>query len=294
MLGLDREVSTCTGFSAQAIDITDPDELRSVIQRFAPDECYHLAAHHRSSAATTEDALSEANDEREHIRVNLLATLRLLQLLREIRPSCRVFLAGSCHMFGAVRSSIQTESTPFCPHASYGITKVAAWHFAKSYRERGLLFCSMGILYNHESPRRASHFLSARIAQGVVDIVKRRTDHLVVGNLSAAVDWGFAGDYVDAMWRMLQHEEPDDFIVASGELHRVKDFVELAFEHVGLDWHSYVRQDSSVYRPVHDGVYHGDISKIRQRLGWTPTTSFKALVGMMVDDRLSRDERARG
>jgi GDPmannose 4,6-dehydratase len=269
----------------RVLDVTDRRAMRAVIEEFAPHEFYHLAAYHRSSAVAPE--LSDLDEEREYVRVNFLTTQDLLHALRELCPSCRLFLAGSCHMFGAVQSELQDEATPFVPNSAYGITKVASWHLAKMYRERGLLFCSMGILYNHESPRRGPGFVTTRIAQGVAEIVRKERDHLVVGNLAARVDWGFAGDYVEAMWRMLQHDEADDFVVASGALHRVQDFIEIAFGHVGLDWRAYVREDAGVHRAVHAGVYHGDTAKIRAKLGWRPATSFEQLVRMMVDHHLA-------
>jgi GDPmannose 4,6-dehydratase len=286
VLGVDRRTSSLEGVTVRSVDITDVSALRELIREFAPDECYHLAAYHRSSAVATH--LSEAEEESEYLRSNLAATHHLMQMLRELRASCKLFLAGSCHMFGEVRLSPQSEATPFNPNSPYGITKVAAWHFARMYRERRLLFCAMGILYNHESPRRGPDFVTTRIAQGVAEIVRKKRESLVIGNLAALVDWGFAGDYVEAMWRMLQHDEPDDFIVASGELHSVQDFVEVAFTHVGLDWRQYVRQQQGVHTPVQLGVYHGDISKIRAKLGWKPTTDFKSIVTMMVDHHLAQ------
>jgi GDPmannose 4,6-dehydratase len=288
VLGVDLHPATVEGAVVRAVDITDARAIRTIVEEFAPDECYHFAAYHRSSALRTERADEEEDN---YVRVNFVATHRLLQALRSARPSCRFFLAGSCHMFGAVETMPQTEATPYLPNSAYGITKLAAWNFAKMYRDRGDLFCSLGILFNHESPLRALDFVTARIARGVAEIVHKKRDHLVIGNLAAQVDWGFVGDYVDAMRRILQHDEPDEFIIASGSLHTVGEFVAAAFEHVGLDWRAYVREDPGVHKPVQPGTYHGDISKIRTKLGWEPTTPFASLVAMMVDHHLVQTER---
>lgn len=283
VLGIDQTAVPVAGAQVRTLDVTNSAALRDLIANFAPDECYHLAAYHRSSSVAV---ASERDDEQRNLAVNLSATHSLLRAIIELRPSCRVFIAGSCHMFGTVASSPQTEQTPFQPNSPYGIAKVAVCQLARMYRQRRLLFCSMGILYNHESPRRSPDFVSSRIARSVVEILRKKRSELVLGSLTAQVDWGFAGDYVEAMWRMLQHDQGDDFIVASGSLHRVQDFVELAFQHVGLDWRRYVKEDAATYRPVQCGVYQGDITKIRNVLGWKPTTELPALVAMMVDHEL--------
>ena len=264
------------------VDLRDRGRLSAVIAELRPDELYHLAAFHRSSAARTEGE-DASDDERASIETNFLSVQTILSTLHAVKPSCRAFLAGSCHMFGEAMESPQTERTPFAPTNVYGITKTAAMHLGRFYRnEKGMHVCT-GILFNHESPLRGPDFVTAKIARAAVDIKNGKAAELVLGNLDARVDWGFAGDYVEAMHAMLSAEIPEDFIIASGELHRVRDFVEIAFARVGLDWTRYVREDASAYRPVSASVYHGDTSSIRARIGWTPKTSFKQLVEMMVD-----------
>lgn len=267
------------------LDIRDGERLAAHLARIRPDECYHLAALHHSSAARR-DLGREGDDDRASIETNLLPAQTILQTLRISRPACRVFLAGSCHMFGDPAETPQTERTPFAPTTIYGITKTAATHLGRLYRaEKGMFVCT-GILYNHESPLRGSDFASARIARAAADIARGASHRLVLGNPDATVDWGFAGDYVEAMHLMLQAETPEDFIIASGELHRVRDFAEIAFARVGLDWTAHVREDPDAYRPVSRTAYQGDISAIRHRLGWAPKTSFRELVEMMVDHAL--------
>jgi GDPmannose 4,6-dehydratase len=292
VLGISRRAARVGNATIREVDVTDTNAVRSIISDFAPDECYHLAAYHRSSAVATH--LSESQEELEHLRVNLFATHGLIEALAELRPSCKLLLAGSCHMFGAVETEMQSEATPFMPNSPYGITKVAAWQFAKLYRERRGLFCAMAILYNHESPLRGPTFVTARIAEGAARIACDQAGELVLGDLSARVDWGFAGDYAAAMWRMLQHDKPEDFVVASGQLHTVQDFVQLAFDHVGIDWRRHVREQGTMHKPVHSGVYHGDISKIRAKLGWTPSTDLATIAASMVDHHLAKIRTARG
>ncbi len=261
------------------IDIRDAESLSAHVKGIQPDECYHLAAFHQSSA--TKD-VSSHDDERASIETNFLSAQVILRTLLDVKPACRVFLAGSCHMFGNAIETPQSERTPFAPTNIYGITKTAATHLGRLYRGKGMHVCT-GILYNHESPLRGPDFVTAKIARTAVEISQGKKDRLVLGNLDAQVDWGFAGDYVEAMHLMLQAAEPNDFIIASGELHRIRDFVELAFRRVGLDWTKYVSEDPSAYRPVSDTVYHGDARAIRDQLGWEPKVSFESLVAMMVD-----------
>ena len=202
----------------------------------------------------------------------------------------RFYQAGSSEMFGAAAPP-QGESTQFHPRSPYAVSKLAAhWH-AVNHREAFGMFVSNGILFNHESPRRGESFVTRKISLGVARIVAGTRDHLTLGNLDARRDWGFAGDYVDAMWRMLQHERPDDFVVATGESHSVREFVEAAFGYVKLDWEKYVRLDPRYLRPSEVDHLLGDPSKARGTLGWTPTVSFDALVRMMVDADIAAVDR---
>lgn len=265
--------------SVLRLDLTKPDDLDDLIKQFQPDECYHLAAYHRSSQARTD--LTESVEERLYLYTNLVATQRILSALREYAPKCRVFLAGSCHMFGNTADTRQNELTPMNPTSLYGITKVASMQLGRLYRERYGLFCATGILFNHESPLRGRSFITTQLAQGAA---KRAS--VSVGDLGAKVDWGFAGDYVRAMRLMLDAETADDYVISSGELHTVKDFAELAYARNGLDWQDYVTEESHVYRPVAASEYFGDSSKIKAALGWKPEMQFEDLVAMMVDHHL--------
>jgi GDPmannose 4,6-dehydratase len=266
----------------RTLDICDQDVFAAFLREARPDECYHLAAFQRSSATRTVP-VDEGTDERASIETNFLSVHTILRTLCECRPECRVFLAASCHMFGDTTETPQTERTPFAPTNIYGITKAAATLLGRFYRGQKGMFVCTGILYNHESPLRGPDFVTARIAQAAVRIKQGSTEKLTLGNLYAQVDWGFAGDYVQAMHAMLQAEKPEDFIIASGELHRVRDFAEIAFRHVGLDWTAYVQEDASVHAPVSRAVYQGDATAIRERIGWKPRTTFEELVKMMVD-----------
>ncbi len=268
------------------LDLRDHDRLASYLKDTQPDECYHLAAFHRSSAVRTEGNQA-TDDERASIETNFESVQTILSTLAMVKPSCRVFLAGSCHMFGDATESPQSERTPFAPTNIYGITKTAAMHLGRLYRREKKMHVCTGILYNHESPLRGPDFVTAKIAHAAVEISRGTMERLTLGNLDAQVDWGFAGDYVEAMHAMLQADVAEDFVIGSGELHRVKDFAEIAFARVGLDWAKYVSEDAGVYRPVSSAVYHGDIRAIGERLGWKPGTSFKTLVEMMVDRYLS-------
>jgi GDPmannose 4,6-dehydratase len=261
------------------LDITRHHELKSLVKQFSPHEIYHLAAYHRSSAADVE--LSPTEEEELYFRHNVEATRHLLGAAADLPTSCRVFLAGSSHLFGDATECPQTEATPIRPNTVYGLTKAIGLWLGRHYREKRGLFCVTGILYNHESPLRNSSFITARIARTVAQIIRGEASELVIGDLDAQVDWGFAGDYVRAMVLMLEASEPQDCIIASGELHRIRDFVELAFGMVGLEWQRYVRQSSNVHHPVSSAIYHGDVTVIR-RLGWSPRVSFEELVRMMV------------
>jgi GDPmannose 4,6-dehydratase len=265
------------------LDVRDHEAVATFIREVEPTECYHLAAFHHSSAARSGQVDVQA-EEILHLQTNLLATHALLAAMHRYRPSCRVFLAGSCRMFGVPGQIPQKEDTPpLNPDSMYGIMKLAAQRLGALYRSRHRLFCCTGILYNHESPLRGPEFVTARIVREVLEIAAGRRKELVIGDLEATVDWGFAGDYVEAMRLMLEAKEPADYVIASGRLSRVGDFVELAFGEVGLDWKSLTRQDPRVYSAPSAAVYHGDASRIFHVLGWRPKTSLAQLVRLMVD-----------
>jgi len=280
VLGVSRNHPDQPASRHVTLDVASHEDLRALLADFAPDEIYHLAAYHRSSAADVR--LTEAEEEQLYFRNNIEATRSLLRSARELLPHTRIFLAGSSHLFGDAEESPQSERTPIRPNNVYGITKATNLWLGRYYRSALGLFCATGILYNHESPRRGPSFVTGRIARAAARIARGQEEELVLGDLEAQVDWGFAGDYVEAMVRMLEASNPEDFIIASGQLHRVRDFVEVAFGHLGLDWRKYVRQSTGIHRPVAKAVYHGDISAIR-RLGWAPRMPFEEIVRQMVD-----------
>jgi GDPmannose 4,6-dehydratase len=250
----------------------------SVVGRVAFDECYHLAAQ-SFVAESFSDGFSTMN-------TNINGTHYVLAALRELRPECRFYFAGSSEMFGKVRETPQTEQTPFHPRSPYGISKVAGFELTRNYREAYGMFCASGILFNHEGPRRGFEFVTRKITSTVARIKAGLATELRLGNLDARRDWGHAKDYVRAMRLILQHGEPDDFVVATGESHSVREFCELAFAEAGLDYRDYVRVDARFQRPAEVDLLVGDSSKARAVLGWQPTYTFAALVKEMVESDL--------
>ena len=247
----------------------------NVVERVKPAECYHLAAQSFVSYSF-EDAFSTLN-------TNINGTLFLLSAIKEKATGCKFYFAGSSEMFGNVKETPQTEKTPFYPRSPYGISKVAGFDLTRNYRESYDLFACSGILFNHESPRRGFEFVTRKITSTVSKIKLGLAEELRLGNLEAMRDWGFAGDYVKAMWLMLQQEKPDDFVIATNETHSVKEFVELAFSHVGLKWQDYVVTDEKFYRPSEVHLLLGDYTKGKKELGWEPTIRFEQIVKMMVE-----------
>jgi GDPmannose 4,6-dehydratase len=246
----------------------------SVFSRHRFDECYHLAAQ-SFVAESFADGFSTMN-------TNINGTHYVLAALRELQPACRFYFAGSSEMFGKVREVPQTEATPFHPRSPYGISKVAGFDLTRNYREAYGMFCCSGILFNHESPRRGYEFVTRKITSTVARIKAGLAAELRLGNLDARRDWGHAADYVRAMHLMLQRGEPDDYVVATGETHTVREFCERAFAEAGLDWREYVRTDERFMRPAEVELLVGDASKARRALGWEPRCTFDALVKEMV------------
>jgi GDPmannose 4,6-dehydratase len=249
--------------------------LYRVLHSVRPDECYHLAAQ-SFVAYSFEDEFSTMN-------ANINGTHHMLAAIRDVVPQCRLYFAASSEMFGNVEQSPQTESTPFHPRSAYGISKVAGYHLTRNYRQAYGLFACNGILYNHESPRRGYEFVTRKITSHAARIRLGLAKEIRLGNLDAKRDWGHAADYVRAMWLMLQQNQPDDYIVATGEQHSVREFIEAAFSHVGLDYRQYVKIDPQFQRPADVETLLGDASKAKARLGWTSSHSFQALVHEMVD-----------
>jgi len=249
--------------------------IHQVVGKVKPDECYHLAA--QSFVSYSFD------DEFSTINANINGTHYLLASVKNIVPGCRYYFAGSSEMFGKVAEVPQRESTPFHPRSTYGISKVAGFDLTRNYREAYQLHASNGILFNHESPRRGHEFVTRRITSGVARIRAGRARELRLGNLEAKRDWGHAREYVQAMWLMLQQPEPDDYVVATGETHSVREFAELAFKFAGLDYKEHVVIDPELYRPAEVNLLLGDASKAREKLGWTHKTTFEQLVREMVE-----------
>ncbi|HWS52642.1 MAG TPA: GDP-mannose 4,6-dehydratase [Pyrinomonadaceae bacterium] len=249
-----------------------------IFSRHQFDECYHLAAQ-SFVAESFADGFSTMN-------TNINGTHHILAALRELQPRCRFYFAGSSEMFGKVADVPQTEATRFHPRSPYGISKVAGFELTRNYREAYEMFCVSGILFNHESPRRGHEFVTRKITSTVARIKLGLADELRLGNLEARRDWGHARDYVRAMRLMLQQAEPDDYVVATGETHTVREFCELAFARAGLDYRDFVKIDERFYRPAEVDLLIGDSSKAREALGWEPRYSFGQLVDEMVDEDL--------
>jgi GDPmannose 4,6-dehydratase len=256
-------------------DLNDASSINRLLREIEPDEIYNLGAqsHVKVSFEIPEYTADTAG----------LGALRILEAIRESGTSPRVYQASSSEMFGLVREIPQTETTPFYPRSPYGVAKLYAHWISVNYREAYDMFICSGILFNHESPRRGENFVSRKISRGVAAIKHGLQSKLALGNLDAKRDWGYAKDYVVAMWKMLQADRPSDYVVATGETHTVREFCELAFARVGLDWRDYVVVDSKYFRPTEVDVLLGDSSKAKLELGWEPTTKFPALVNLMVD-----------
>jgi len=251
-----------------------------VVEKVLPDECYHLAA--QSFVSYSFD------DEFSTINTNLNGTHYVLSAIKEKAPDCKFYFAASSEMFGITKTVPQNETTSFHPRSPYGISKVAGFDLTRNYREAYNIHATSGILFNHESPRRGFEFVTRKISNAVVRIKLGLQKGLELGNLEAKRDWGFAGDYIEAMWMMLQQDKPDDYVIAMGETHSVKEFLELAFGHVGLKYQDYVQVDERFYRPAEIHELRGDCSKARTKFGWKPKVSFLELVKMMVDSDLER------
>jgi len=254
----------------------------NVVEKVRPDECYHLAAQSFVSYSF--------EDEFSTINTNINGAHFILSAIKEKTPECKLYFAASSEMFGKVKETPQNEDTPFYPRSPYGISKVAGFDLTRNYREAYNLFACNGILFNHESPRRGYEFVTRKISNGVARIKLGLDNELRLGNLEARRDWGFAGDYVKAMWLMLQQDEPDDFVIATNESHSVKEFTELAFSNAGLNWKEYVVVDEKFYRPAEIHILRGDYSKGKMKLGWEPVTRFDELVKMMVEADLKNGE----
>jgi GDPmannose 4,6-dehydratase len=261
-------------------DLADQTSLDAAVAEVKPDEVYNLAA--QSFVPTSWNQPTMTGD------VTGLGVARVIEAIRKHSPKTRFYQASSSEMFGKVRETPQTETTPFYPRSPYGVAKVYGHYITVNYRESYGLFACSGILFNHESPRRGLEFVTRKVTDAVARIKAGKTDKLKMGNLDARRDWGFAGDYVDAMWRMLQADQPSDYVVATGTAHTVKELVENAFGAAGLKWEKHVEIDPKFIRPAEVDLLVGDPAKAKKELGWTPTVTFEKLVEMMVAADLKR------
>jgi GDPmannose 4,6-dehydratase len=261
-------------------DLLDQHSLTMAVQEIQPDEVYNLAAQSYVPTSFSQPVLTG--------EFTALGVTRILEAIRLVCPRARFYQASSSEMFGKVRESPQTELTPYHPRSPYGVAKVYGHWITVNYRESYGLYAVSGILFNHESPRRGIEFVSRKVTDAVARIKLGLQSELRLGNLDARRDWGFAGDYVDAMWRMLQPPEPRDYVIGTGVMHSVRDLVEIAFSHAGLDWRKHVVTDPAFIRPAEVDVLQADPSLAARELKWEPTVSFNELIGMMVDADVER------
>ena len=266
--------------SLRPADLLDQLSLMRIIQDVHPHEFYNLAAMSFVPASWDQPLLTG--------EFNAMGVTRTLEAIRQVDPGVKIYQASSSEMYGRVREVPQTELTPFYPRSPYGVSKVFGHYITVNYRESYDMFAVSGILFNHESPRRGIEFVTRKVTHGVARIKLGLADHLSLGNLEARRDWGFAGDYVRAMWLMMQQDRADDYVIATGVSHSVRELVETAFSHVGLDWQKFVRIDPTLLRPAEVDHLIGDASKAKRVLGWSPTVTFERLVEMMVDEDLAR------
>lgn len=265
-------------FKLSYADLTDVSSVRNIVEKEQPDELYNLAAQsHVGISFQTADSTLD---------INAIGPFRILDMLRSIGAKTRFYQASSSEMFG-ISPPPQSETTPFIPQSPYGISKVCAFHTARLHRVAYGMFASNGILFNHESPRRGINFVTRKITMSIAKLLDGKIKKLYLGNLDAKRDWGFSGDYVEAIWRILQHDVPDDFVVATGETHTVREFLAEAFGLIGLDWEDFVEVEDRYKRPAEVPALLGDATKIRTTLGWRPTITFKTLCQMMVEADLA-------
>jgi len=289
VVGMARRSSTVTNERIEHLldrihvvqgDLHDQGSLLALLEEYEPAEVYNLAAQSFVPTSWNQPALTGD--------ITALGVTRMLEAIRFVNPKTRFYQASSSEMFGRVLEVPQRETTPFYPRSPYGVAKVYGHWITVNYRESFDMFAASGILFNHESPRRGLEFVTRKITDGVAKIKLGLSKELRLGNLEAQRDWGFAGDYIEAMWRILQQDQPDSFVIGMGETHSVREFCEIAFGHVGLDYKEFVIQDERFYRPAEVDLLISDPTKARAVLGWEPAVSFKELVTMMVDSDLAR------
>jgi len=257
-------------------DITNYASVFDAIQKVKPDEIYHLAAQ--------SDVAHSFKDPFQTFDTNINGTLNILESFRQLIPSSKMYFAGSSEMFGKAQEGPQTEKTPFYPRSPYGVSKVAGFDLCRNYREAYNLFICSGILFNHESPRRGKEFVTRKITDGIKQIKEKKFDKIKLGNLDAKRDWGFAGDFVEAMWLMLQQDKPEDFVIATNETHTIGEFIDEAFKIANLNPDEHIEIDKQFFRPSDVVLLRGDYSKAKKILNWEPKIKFKELVKLMVDE----------
>jgi GDPmannose 4,6-dehydratase len=280
---LAQVANLCPGVEFAEGDLLDQSSLIAALETCQPTEVYNLGAISFVGLSFKQALLTG--------EITALGVTRMLEAIRTVNSKIRFYQASSSEMFGKVRETPQNERTPFHPRSPYGVAKVYGHYITVNYRESYGLFACSGILFNHESPRRGLEFVTRKITNGVARIKLGLQKQLALGNLESKRDWGFAGDYVDAMYRMLQQPEPDDFVVATGETHSIREFLQLAFRHAGLSWEDHVVSDQRFFRPAEVDLLVGDASKAERELSWKPTTSFEQLTRMMVDADLKLQQR---
>jgi GDPmannose 4,6-dehydratase len=274
-LNIDKDINLITG------DITDDGNMNHILKTIKPDEFYNLAA---QSFVGSSWELSKVTTE-----INACGTLNILNAIKTNSPTTKFYQASTSEMYGNSKQTILNEDTPLHPQSPYAISKLYAYWITRNYRESYSLFTSNGILFNHESPLRGKEFVTRKITDAVANIKLGLQDSISLGNIDSARDWGFAGDYVEAMWLMLQQKEADDYVVATGKAHSIRELLTIAFKHIGVDnWEKYVKIDPRFIRPVDVIHLHGDSTKAREKLGWYPKTSFEQLIQMMVDADIER------
>jgi GDPmannose 4,6-dehydratase len=272
---LSRIVHLLPNLTLEAASLESYASLHNVVAKVRPDECYHLAA--QSFVSYSFD------DEFSTINTNINGTHNMLSAVRNLAPECKFYFAGSSEMFGKVENTPQNEHTRFRPRSAYGISKVAGFDLTRNYREAQEMFACSGILFNHESPRRGFEFVTRKITCAVARILAGEAREVRLGNLEARRDWGHAREYVEAIWRILQQPRPEDYVIATGQCHSVREFMEAAFSCVGLDYRDYLVIDPALYRPAEVELLMGDASKAKEELGWAPKIAFKEMVEEMVE-----------
>ncbi|OGI22334.1 MAG: hypothetical protein A2808_01055 [Candidatus Moranbacteria bacterium RIFCSPHIGHO2_01_FULL_55_24] len=280
ILGIDQGMVEAKGLGwERPVDIKDHEAVTELLEKLRPDEVYYLAAFHHSSE---DESISDIELFQSSYQVHVLSLLSFLEAIKSVSPETKLFYAASSLIFGDADTEVQDETIPFSPDSIYGITKLDGLTLCRYYRKKYDVFASVGILYNHESEYRSEKFISMKIVQAAIDIKEGKRSELVVGDLEAEVDWGYARDYIDAMHRILSADNADDFVIASGQKHSVKDLAAEAFSSLGLDWQEYVKEDKQILTRKRKALV-GDFGKLKRVTGWEPATGFAEMVRLMID-----------